>query len=148
MTDAFENIHATAITVGGTGLIFLGPSGAGKSSMAFDCLAEARLSGTSAALISDDRVIIWRKDDQIIGRGPESIRGLLELRHSGIVKIAWIEQAPLHYAVLPIRAAEADRLPPADEQLQVTSTIHLPVIRVPLSVRFPLSHIFALIQSV
>ncbi|EHS50305.1 HPr kinase [Rhizobium sp. PDO1-076] len=148
MTDIGENIHASAIIVDGIGLIFVGPSGAGKSSLAFDCMAEARLGGQSSALISDDRVIVSREDDQIIGRGPASIRGLLELRHSGIVRMQWVEQAPLHYAIVPVASADADRLPPDQEQLEVTKTIHLPVIRVPQSVRFPLSHIFALIRSV
>lgn len=148
MTDIGENIHASAIIVDGTGLIFVGPSGAGKSSLAFDCMAEARLGGKSAALISDDRVIVSHQDDQIIGRGPASIRGLLELRRSGIVRMQWVEQAPLHYAIVPVASANADRLPPESEQLEIAKSIHLPVIRVPLSVRFPLSHIFALIQSV
>lgn len=148
MTDAGENIHGTAITVDGTGLIFLGPSGAGKSLMAFDCLAEARLSGKSAALISDDRVIISRQMDQVVATAPAAIRGLIELRYSGIVRMAFVEQAVLHYAILPVPAVEADRLPPSAEQLAVTQTINLPVIRVPLVARFPLSHIFARIQSV
>lgn len=148
MTGIGENIHATAIIVDGIGLLFVGPSGAGKSALAFDCIAEARISGKPAALISDDRVIISRQNGHIIGHGPASIRGLLELRHSGIVRMEWVEQAPLHYAIMPVVSAEADRLPPEHEQFEVARDIQLPAIRVPRPVRFPLSHIFALIRSV
>jgi serine kinase of HPr protein (carbohydrate metabolism regulator) len=147
MSETPENIHGTAITVDGIGLLFLGPSGSGKSSLAFDCLSEARLMGCPCALISDDRVLVSKRGDTIIGAGPGSIRGLMELRYSGIVSVAHFAEADLHYAILPVSGDEVDRLPPDDEVADVTPAIRLPAIRLPLWSRFPLSLIFARIRS-
>ena len=147
MTGEIFNIHATAITVDGVGLLFLGPSGSGKSALAFDCLAEARLAHRAGALISDDRVLVCRENGTIVARGLEQIRGLMELRYSGIVSVDHIGESHLHYAVMLFPANEQERLPPDSETVAVVSDIHLPLIRVPNWTRFPLSLIFAQISS-
>lgn len=141
------NIHGTAIAVDGIGLLLLGPSGCGKSSLAFDCLAEARLGNLSCALIADDRVLILQVQDKVFGRCPDPIRGLIELRYSGIVSVDHVAEAEIHFAVLPVPANEDERLPPDDELADLAPGIRLPVIRVPAWSRFPLSLIFARIQS-
>lgn len=147
MTAEIFNIHATAITVDGVGLLFLGHSGSGKSALAFDCLAEARLAHRAGALISDDRVLVCRENGIIVARGPEQIRGLMELRYSGIVSVDHIGESHLHYAVMLFPANEQERLPPDSETVAVVSDIRLPLIRVPNWTRFPLSLIFAQIGS-
>ncbi len=58
MTEAAFNIHATAIVVGKTGLLFSGPSGWGKSMLAFTCMTEARRLGLFTALVADDQVLL------------------------------------------------------------------------------------------
>ncbi|MDH4413662.1 MAG: HPr kinase/phosphorylase [Rhizobium sp.] len=148
MTAAPHNIHATAISVDGIGLLFLGPSGSGKSGLAFDCLAEARLAGLSAALVSDDRVLVSHKDDKIFALSPEQIRGLIELRYTGIVRVDPVEEAPLHYAVRPVPSNEDDRLPPDHEDVEIVAGLRLPLIRIPAWSRFPLSLILARIRSI
>jgi serine kinase of HPr protein (carbohydrate metabolism regulator) len=147
MSETPENIHGTAITVDGIGLLFVGPSGSGKSSIAFDCLAEARLMGCSGALISDDRVLVTKREEKITAAGPEQIRGLIELRYTGIVAVDHIAEADLHYAILPVSGPEADRLPADQEVFTVTPSIQLPAIRLPSWSRFPLALIFARIRS-
>lgn len=147
MTGRLHNIHATALFVDGIGLVFLGPSGSGKSALAFDCLAEAKLTGLPAGLVSDDRVLVSEEDGKIIARGPEQIRGLIELRYSGIVQVDAIVTAPLHYAIRPVPCDERDRLPPDDEQIDIVAGLQLPLIRVPTWSRFPLSLILARIRS-
>lgn len=147
MTARAENIHATAIAVDGIGFLFLGPSGSGKSALAFDCLAEARLAGRTAALVSDDRVLVSRENSQIIARGPLAIRGLVELRYTGIVSVDPVEEAVLHYAVQLVSGDEEERLPPDDEHMEIAAGLRLPLIRVPPWSRFPLSLIFARIRS-
>jgi serine kinase of HPr protein (carbohydrate metabolism regulator) len=142
-----DNIHGTAITVNGIGLIFLGPSGSGKSALAFDCLAEAGMMGYPATLISDDRVLVSQRGQKIIAAGPEQIRGLIELRYSGIASLAHVAEAELHYAVLPVSGNEAERLPEDDEVAKVTTTICLPAIRLPSWSRFPLNLILARIRT-
>lgn len=103
--------------------------------------------GCPCALISDDRVLVSQRGGTIIGAGPGTIRGLIELRYSGIVSVAHVAEADLHYAILPVSGDEMDRLPPDDEVADVTPAIRLPVIRLPLWSRFPLSLIFARIRS-
>lgn len=147
MSAAFDNIHGTAISVDGIGLLFLGPSGSGKSGLAFDCLAEARLGNLSGVLIADDRVLILRDHDKVIGRCPDPIRGLIELRYSGIVSVDYVAEAEIHFAVLAVPSNEGERLPPDDEHADIAPGIRLPAIRVPAWSRFPLSLIFARIQS-
>jgi serine kinase of HPr protein (carbohydrate metabolism regulator) len=147
MSETPENIHGTAITVNGMGLLFLGPSGSGKSSIAFDCLAEAKLMGLSGALISDDRVLVRTQEEKIIAAGPAQIRGLIELRYAGIVAVDHVAEAELQYAILPVSGPDSDRLPAEDEAIQVTPDIRLPAIRLPSWSRFPLSLIFARIRS-
>jgi serine kinase of HPr protein (carbohydrate metabolism regulator) len=141
------NIHGTAITVDGLGLLFVGPSGSGKSGIAFDCLAEARLAHLPAALISDDRVLILHDKNKLVARGPESIRGLIELRYAGIVSVDHVPEAEIHYAVVPVAGNEDERLPPDHEHAEVGPGIRLPVIRLPFWSRFPLSLILARIGS-
>lgn len=143
MSAGQTNIHGTAITVDGTGLLFLGPSGSGKSALAFDCLAEARLANLSHALISDDRVLISLEEGKVFASAPETIRGLIELRYSGIVSVDHVANAELHYAVLPVQSDEAQRLPPYEEHFDLLDGVRLPVVRVPSWSRFPLSLIFA-----
>jgi serine kinase of HPr protein (carbohydrate metabolism regulator) len=147
MTGETHNIHATAISVDGVGLAFVGPSGSGKSSFAFDCLSEARLASVPSALIADDRVIISLENGQIYASCPEPIRGLIELRYSGIVSVDHLERAQLNYVVLPVGADERHRLPPDDEQFELAAGLSLPVVRVPMWSRFPLSLILARIRS-
>ncbi|ATN32236.1 hypothetical protein ACO34A_00155 [Rhizobium sp. ACO-34A] len=142
---AESNVHGTAIVVGTTGLIFLGLSGAGKSALAFDCMAEARLAGDFAALISDDQVFVSRRGPYVLARRPEPIKGLIELRHAGIVRVESVPHALLHYAILPIQGGE--RLPPERETATLAAEITLPALRVPTGARMPFAFIKALIAA-
>ena len=54
------NLHATALTVQDTGILFVGPSGSGKSELAFSFLTEAERCGLPAALIADDQIFVYR----------------------------------------------------------------------------------------
>lgn len=148
MSGSAGNVHGTAIVVDGTGLLFVGPSGSGKSALAFDCLAEGGLRGLSGALVSDDQVFVSRRNGRIIGQRPDTIRGMIELRYSGIVTLDSIQEAELQFAVLPVNADETMRLPPEDERHSLAPDISLPVIRVPFWSRFPLALIFAQIVTI
>ncbi|MDH4440537.1 MAG: HPr kinase/phosphorylase [Rhizobium sp.] len=147
MNEMRDNIHGTAIVVDGTGLLFIGPSGSGKSALAFDCLAEAGLRGSSCALVADDQVFVYRRDGQVVAQRPEAIRGLIELRYSGIVTLESVEMTELHFAILPVHPEESARLPPEAERHLLAGDITLPVIRVPSWTRFPLALILAQIVT-
>jgi hypothetical protein len=143
MTTAPVNIHATAIVVGKTGLLFMGPSGWGKSMLAFTCLTEARRIGIDAALVADDQVSISVRDSIAIAACLPSIRGMIELRGTGIVRIPFIQEAPMHYAVLPGHVTGEDRVPPEGETTVVSASVTLPVIRLLANVPLPLAVLMA-----
>jgi serine kinase of HPr protein (carbohydrate metabolism regulator) len=126
------NVHATAIVIGTTGLLFTGPSGSGKSAIALHCIEEARARGLFAALVSDDQVLICEANGRLIARAPKSIAGLAEMRGAGIVTVETIEAAVLHRAIRPMEAPFAERLPPEDERFEVLPARFLPLTRLPL----------------
>ncbi|MDL2406413.1 HPr kinase/phosphorylase [Rhizobium calliandrae] len=147
MSDKAANIHGTAIVVGKTGLLFIGPSGSGKSSLAFACLAAAKPLGLSATLVADDQVFIRRRDGAVIAECPPSIAGLLEIRYTGIVRLPHVFEAEMHFAIRPVDPVHAERLPPEDEQIDVTESIHLPLIRLCAASANPLAVIMAKIAT-
>lgn len=127
-TAAGETMHATAIVVGQTGLLFLGPSGAGKSSSAFACLSEAEALGWNAALIADDRTRLTVQADRCIASCPHSIRGLLELRGTGIISFRRIDRAVIHCAVTFAEPSAATRIPPESETFSCNG-VSMPLMR-------------------
>jgi hypothetical protein len=143
MSAAAVHIHATAIVVGKTGLLFVGPSGWGKSMLAFACITEAQRNGIEAALVADDQVMISIRDETVIGACPPSIAGTIELRGTGIVRTPYRQEAGMHYAVLPGNASGEDRLPPDDEMASIAPGIRLPAIRLLANVPFPLAVLMA-----
>jgi len=76
-----KNIHATCVAIGNAGVLLLGKSGAGKSDLAL------RLIDGGAVLVADDRVLLSARKGVLMGRAPDSIRGLIEIRGLGIVEM-------------------------------------------------------------
>ncbi len=99
MSHSAKNIHATAVSIGGHGVIICGPSGRGKSDLAL------RLIDRGAVLISDDRVVI--EERVVIGeRGGHpvlqpagNIAGLIEVRGIGILEMDYTHDVPLKLQV-------------------------------------------------
>lgn len=141
------NLHATAIAIQNTGILFTGPSGSGKSELAFSFLTEAERCGLSAALIADDQIFVYRDGETIMAERPETIAGLLELRGSGIVSLKSIACAPLHFAVTSVLSPANPRLPDDDEVLPLPCGGHLPLLRIPLSSLTPYGKFAALAQK-
>jgi serine kinase of HPr protein (carbohydrate metabolism regulator) len=75
------NIHASCVALGAQGVLLLGPSGAGKSDLAL------RLIDDGAKLVADDRTLLFTKNGALHAKAPASIKGLLEIRGVGIVKL-------------------------------------------------------------
>ncbi|PDV85308.1 serine/threonine protein kinase [Rhizobium sp. H4] len=142
MSEA-PNIHATAIVVGRTGLLFSGPSGWGKSMLAFTCMTEARRLGFFTALVADDQVLLSGEAGSVIATCPSSIAGLIELRGTGIVRLDHIPQAAMHYAVLPGSASGENRVPPEGEIVSLAAGFSLPALRLLTGVPSPLAVLMA-----
>ncbi|SCB21248.1 HPr kinase/phosphorylase [Rhizobium hainanense] len=147
MTGETTNIHATAIVIGKTGLLFLGPSGSGKSALAFSCLAAAKPLGLAASLVADDRVLIAEQNGSVIAKCPPSIAGLMEIRYTGIVRLPHISQGEMHFAIHLVDPATAERLPPEGEQIDITASARLPLIRLAATSANPLAIIMAKIGA-
>ncbi|MCA1407128.1 HPr kinase/phosphorylase [Ensifer sp. IC3342] len=148
MTGPVCNIHATAIVLGTSGFLITGPSGSGKSALALSCISEARRRGRFAALVADDRVDLSLENDRIIARCPPSIRGLIEIRGSGIVAIETVSACVLDWAIIPVRPSRDQRLPPESEELQLDIGRSLPLLRVPVeNIVSPLDALHALLPK-
>ena len=61
------------------GALILGPSGSGKSQLALSALSQGW------RLVADDRVLVWADGNQVYGRSPEPLSGLIEVRGLGVV---------------------------------------------------------------
>ena len=148
MTETIPNIHATAIVVGKTGLLFSGPSGWGKSMLAFTCMTEARRLGLFTALVADDQVLLSAEAGAVIATCPPSIAGLMELRGTGIVRQDHISRATMHYAVLPGSASGENRVPPEGEMVSLAVGFSLPALRLLTSVPSPLAILMAKVPDI
>lgn len=131
MTAVAHNIHGTAIVAGTTGLLFIGSSGTGKSRLAYSCITDARTQGLFSALVADDQVFLSLVGGRVIAECPPAIAGMLELRGTGIVRLAHVSPAVMHFAVMSADLSGAGRLPPDEDQIDILPGIYLPVIRVP-----------------
>ena len=89
-------IHATAVAVGGQGVLLFGPPGSGKSDLAL------RLIDRGAVLIADDRVHV-AADGTL--HPPAALAGLLEVRGLGILHMAHVA------GVVAALAVELDGVP-------------------------------------
>ena len=98
-----KNVHGTAVSIDGKGLLILGQSGSGKSQLALALITHG------AKLISDDQVILINTESEIILSAPKSISGKIEARFIGILKMP-VLIAHL-YLVIDLDQKELDRLP-------------------------------------
>ena len=105
-------IHASCAARDGYGVLLTGPSGSGKSDLAL------RLVDRGFVLVADDQVDL----DNGTASSPANLRGLLEIRGLGIVRLPFILCAPL---VLSVALGDAERLP--DPQRDVHG---LPVVTI------------------
>lgn len=119
-----ELMHASAVLLtpampfpAGLGLprpvavLLRGGSGSGKSDLAL------RLIGMGAALVADDQVVLSRRDDSVIARAPDSLRGLIELRGLGLVRLESVAMAEV---VLVADLVARDAVPRLPEGRRVT----------------------------
>lgn len=100
MPHSAKNIHATAVSIGGFGVIICGPSGRGKSDLAL------RLIDRGAVLISDDRVVIEILDGHPVLQPAANIAGLIEVRGIGILEMDYTHDVPLKLQVILANIAE------------------------------------------
>jgi HPr kinase/phosphorylase len=83
LREKLENsisMHGTLVTVSGLGVMFVGDSGTGKT----EC--SLKLAERGHRWIADDAVEIARRGDLLYGRSHELTKGLINIKHRGIVE--------------------------------------------------------------
>ncbi|RMB02797.1 HPr kinase/phosphorylase [Eilatimonas milleporae] len=98
-------IHATAVSIAGRGVLLRGPSGAGKSDLGM------RLIDRGARLVADDHVCLRRAGDRVLAFAPHALRGLIEVRGVGIVRLSEAPPVPVGLVVDLVPEADVPRLP-------------------------------------
>ena len=116
-----SNIHATCISINKKGVLFLGKSGSGKSDMALRLIASQR-----AKLVADDRVEVWAQKKRLKAKAPAQIRGLLEIRNVGIVKVKALSSVFIDL-VVELTDDKLERMP--KESFYEIENIKIPLIQ-------------------
>ena len=80
-----EMVHATTVAKDGRGVVIAGRSGSGKSDLAL------RLIDRGFILVSDDQTVIGKSGAGLVAWAPATIRGKIEVRGVGILKMAFAD---------------------------------------------------------
>ncbi len=97
-------LHATAVDLGGKGVLLVGPSGAGKSGLALQLL------GLGGLLVADDRVVLSRDAGRLEARAPQELAGLIEARGIGVLRVEALARTAVGLCVDLGRASQT-RMP-------------------------------------
>jgi len=128
MTSA--SIHASAVLVGARAALIRGPSGAGKSRLALELIEAARAGALLfARLVADDRVHVDAAGGRLLARPAEALAGLIEVHGVGLLRMAH-EPSALVGLVVDLAAADATRLPDADQRNAEIEGIFVPRLAV------------------
>jgi HPr kinase/phosphorylase len=104
LPETGQIIHATTVCVEGRALVILGSSGSGKSSLALQLMAYG------AMLVADDRTQLVSGPSGLLATCPSAIKGMVEARGIGILKVPFVEDVPVHLAV-DLEQTAFERLP-------------------------------------
>ena len=102
-----ERVHATAVAWEGNAVLLRGGSGSGKSDLAL------RLIDAGWDLVADDYTELHEAGGTLCARAPENIKGLIEVRGIGIMRLGCVARATVVavFDLLPL--SEIERLPEA-----------------------------------
>ena len=87
--------------------------------MALSLLETARGRGLYSALVSDDQVLVSVQNGRLLAEAPTTIEGLMEIRGSGLCRVACLKAAVMDFAVCPVTFARSERMPPSDMHFAV-----------------------------
>lgn len=116
-----DRIRGTVVALGPSGVLLRGGSGSGKSDLAL------RLIADGARLVSDDYTAIAVRDGRLHASAPAAIRGLLEVRGLGVLRIEPAGETPLALVIELVAPDAVPRLP--DETGCTLHGITVPLFR-------------------
>ena len=102
---ARAQLHASCVAISGQGVVLCGPPASGKSDLAL------RLIDAGGRLVADDRLLVERHGEELIGCAPEALAGLLEVRGLGIMRVEHCAATSLRLVVELGEAGSWPRLP-------------------------------------
>lgn len=76
-----DSLHGVLISIYGKGVLIRAESGMGKSEIALELIKRGHF------LVADDRVDCFRIHNHIVGKAPELLEGMLEIRGIGIINV-------------------------------------------------------------
>lgn len=98
-------LHATCVEKDGLGVLLRGHSGAGKSAFAL------ALINRGFKLVADDQVRTSVVDGGLNAHPAEPLKGLLEVRGLGILKLSYSPACQIQYLIDLVPGFRCDRLP-------------------------------------
>lgn len=107
-----ERLRGTCIALQGSGVLLRGRSGCGKSDLAL------RLIDAGAHLVADDYTEVVAADGRLFAASPSELRGLLEVRGIGIVRLQSAGSVPLIANIDLVSTRDVERMP-ACESIEV-----------------------------
>lgn len=110
-------IRGSCVALGEAGVLLRGESGCGKSDLAL------RLIHDGARLVSDDYVAVTVAGQDVLASPPDAIRGLIELRGVGLVKVPFRESVALALVLDLLPPFRVHRLP----ESRTTDILGLPL---------------------
>ena len=139
-----NTVHGVAVTIARAGILIVGPSGSGKSELALDLIDHCLVRNIEAHLVADDRVILRRDGENWFASAPDNLKGLVEVRGSGIHKIGFMPETALHLGVRLVPETESVRMPEL-QPVEICPGVFLPCLTLPqrnfAAVRAVLAHL-------
>ena len=114
------SLHATCVAIDGRGVVLTGESAAGKSALGL------QLIDGGAMLVSDDITVLCREGPRLIARAPAYGAGLIEARGNGMMRLAFVDQAPVAFFV-EVGALAGERLP--EPAFRTELAVSVPILR-------------------
>jgi HPr kinase/phosphorylase len=105
-------VHASAVAIGGRGVLIRGASGSGKSSLVLQMLTAG---DHGSALVADDRVDLRAEGGRLMAAVPHLLAGLLEVRGHGILRLPYVSPVAVALVVDLRPSADCPRMPEPDE---------------------------------
>jgi HPr kinase/phosphorylase len=127
-------VHASTISLNGTGVLIRGKSGAGKSDIVLQLLETSGhglgYAPIETVLVSDDQTVLVFEGGKLFASVPTTIKGLLEVRGQGIFKVPSLDHVPVALVVDLKSVTEIERMPEDAAMRTEILGVSLPLIAI------------------